>query len=342
MALLNQSSNRHRRAEIKRLSAVAAAGWLFLFLAGAAAAERIRVGVVSPAPGLSAPWIAKETGIFAKYGLEADVILLTGSPRLVQSLIAGDVHYAVVGAAAVMRARMRGAEVVILAAATNVSSQKLLVSPKSGIRKLEDLKGRVIGVSQYGSEADGFARTAVAKGGLRPDKDVAILQMGGHPQVASALVAGKLDAGVIGGLAFVTAQQSGAVVLTTAVKLETVSLGPALSVTRQYLQQNRDAVMRLVRAFVEAIHYFKTQPSGTIPILQKTMGGISAQSARFLYDEYVELFEELPVPRERGLQAVLDQDTDPKTKIFTPGDFVDLSFLKQIGQSGLVEQLYRK
>ena len=118
-----------------------AVGWLFFVLAGETlAAEKIRVGFVSPAPGLSAPWIAKETGSFTSHGLDADVILLTGSPRLVQSLIAGNVHYALVGAAAVMRARMRGAEVVILGAATNVSSQKLVVNPKSGIRKLEDFK----------------------------------------------------------------------------------------------------------------------------------------------------------------------------------------------------------
>jgi ABC-type nitrate/sulfonate/bicarbonate transport system substrate-binding protein len=228
--------------------AVVAAWLLGMFIGKPAVAEKIRVGVVSPAPGLSAPWIAKETGAFAKHGLDADVILLTGSPRLVQSLIAGDVHYALVGAGAVMRARMRGAEVVILAAASNVSSQKLLVNPKSGIRKLEDLKGRIIGVSQYGSDADGFARTALSKAGLKPEKDVAILQMGGHPQVAAALVAGKLDAGVLGGLALVTAQKSGAVVLTSAVKLETVSLGPVVAVTRQYAQQNRDTVMRFLRA----------------------------------------------------------------------------------------------
>ena len=87
-------------------------GWLFfVFMGETSAADKIRVGFVSPAPGLSAPWIARETGGFARHGLDADVILLTGSPRLVQSLIAGDVHYALVGAAAVMRARMRGAEV---------------------------------------------------------------------------------------------------------------------------------------------------------------------------------------------------------------------------------------
>ena len=319
------------------------AGWVFFVLMGeTVTAERIRVGFVSPGPGLSVPWIAKETGIFAKHGLDADVILLTGSPRLVQSLIAGDVHYALVGAAAVMRARMRGAEVMILAAASNVSSQKLLVNPKSGIRRLEDLKGRVIGVSQYGSEADGFARTVLSKAGLKPEKDVAILQLGGHPQVAAALVAGKLDAGVLGGLALVTAQKSGAVVLTSAVKLETVSLGPVLSMTRQYAQQNHDTVMRFMRAFVEAIRYFQKNPNGTIPILQKMMGGIGAEPARFLYEEYVELFEELPVPQEKGLQAILDQESDPKAKNFKPSDFVDLRFLRQIDPGGVVEKIYRK
>ncbi len=318
---------------MKNLFAVAAACLLFVFMEETSVAEKVRVGVVSPAPGLSAPWIAKETGIFAKHGLDADVILLTGSPRLAQSLIAGDVHYALVGAAAVMRARMRGAEVVIVGAATNVSSQKLVVNPKSGIRKLEDLKGRIIGVSQYGSDADGFARTVVSKAGLKPEKDVAILQMGGHPQVAAALVAGKIEAGILGGLALVT---------TSAIKLDTVSLGPVLSVTRQYAQQNRDSVTRFMRAFAEAIHYFKKNPNGTIPILQKMMGGIGAEPARILYEEYVELFEELPVPQEKGLQAILDQENDPKAKSFKPGDFVDLSFLRQIDQSGVVEKIYRK
>src|SRR5207247_5584407 len=131
---------------------------------------------------------------------------------------------------AVMRARMRGAEVVIVGAATNVSSQKLVVNPKSGIRKLEDLKGRIIGVSQYGSDADGFARTVVSKAGLKPEKDVAILQMGGHPQVAAALMAGKREADIPGGLALGAAQKSGGVGRTSAITLESILLGAVSSV----------------------------------------------------------------------------------------------------------------
>jgi len=322
--------------------AMAAVGLLCVVVGESFAAEKIRIGFVSPAPGLSAPWIAKESGGFAKHGIDADVILLPGSPRLVQSMIAGDVHFALVGAGAVMRAKMRGAETVIIAASSNVSSQKLVIHPKSGIRRLEDLKGRVIGVSQYGSDADGFARAALAKAGLKPDKDVAILQLGGHPQVAAALVAGKLDAGILGGLALVTAQKSGAVILTSAIKLEIVSLGPVLAVMRPYAQANRELVTRFMRAFAEAIHYFKTNPTGTIPMLQKLMGGIGAEPARILYDEYVELLEEPPVPQEKGLQALLDQESDPKSKSFKPGDFVDLTFLKAIDSSAAVEKGYKR
>ena len=320
-----------------------ATGWIFFCLtAGIAGAEKIRVAFVSPVPGFAPAWIAKETGMFAKQGLDAEVILITGSPRLVQSLIAGDVDYAIVGATATMRARMRGADVAILATTTNISSQKLLVGRKSGIRRLEDLKGRVVGVSQYGSEADAFARIAVNKAGFKPDKDVAIIQLGGHPQVAAALVAGKIEAGVIGGLAFLTAQKSGAVVLATAIDLQTVSLGPAVAVAGRAVQRSRDSVMRFMRAFVEAFHYLRTNREGTIPIVQKYMGGIGVEQARFLYDDYLPLFEELPVPREKGLQAAVDLETDPKAKTFKPADFVDLSFLKEIDRSRQVERIYKK
>ena len=322
--------------------ALSACWFFFSLMAGTSAGEKIRVAFVSPTPVFAPAWIAKETGMFAKHGLDADVILLTGSPRLVQSLIAGDVDFAVVGLTALMRARMQGAEVAVLATTTNVSVMKLLVSRQSGINRLEDLKGRVMGVSQYGSEADAFARIIVSKAGLRPDKDVPILQLGGHPQVAVALVAGKLEAGVLGGLALLTAKKSGAVVLADGAKLNTVSMAGTLAVTRRYVQRSRDSVTRFMRAFVEAFHYLKSNREGSVPILQKYMGGINSEQARFVYDEYVELFEEFPVPREKGFQAVLDNESDPKAKSFKPADFVDLSFLNEIDRGGRVEKIYRK
>ncbi len=308
----------------------------------ALAADKLRVAYVSPSISQSLPWIAKELGILAKHDLAVENLLITGSPRLVQALIAGDVDVIFAGVTALTRARMRGADVAILGASANLSGQKLMVSRTSKIRRLEEVKGATIGVSQYGSEADTFARNALVKVGLKPDKDVTILQLGGHPQVAAALAAGKLEAGILGGLAILTAERSGARFITSAADLKILSPSGTFATTRGYIQRKRSVVERLTRSFVEAIHYLKTNRSGAIALLQRYLGGLSADEASYLYDEQVEFLERLPGPNEKALAAVLERESDPKVKSLAIGDFIDASFFREIEKSGLIEQLYRK
>ena len=310
--------------------------------ARALAADKIRVAYVSPSVSLSLPWMARETGILAKYDLVAEVLLITGSPRLVQSLIAGDVDLAFAGITAITRARVRGADVAILGASANVSSQKLMVGRNAKIRRLEDLKGAIIGVSQYGSEADTFTRNSLALAGLKPDKDVTILQLGGHPQVAAAMVAGKLDVGALAGLAALTAEKAGARLLASAAELKILSPSGTFAATRGFIQRRRSVVDRLMRSFVEVIHYLKTNRAGSIALLQKYFGGLSAEEASYLYQEQIDLMEVLPAPNDKALQAVLDRETDPKVKSLSTADFVDASFFREIEKSGMIEQLYRR
>src|SRR5437870_7597109 len=246
---------RHLRVHIISVAAIV----FFFTNDGILAADKLRLAYVSPSVTLSLPWVAKETGILAKYDLAAEVVLITGSPRLVQSLIAGDVDVVFAGVTALIRARSRGAEVAILGASANLSSQKLMVSRSSKIRRLEDVKGAIIGVSQYGSEADTFARIALAKAGLKPDKDVTILQLGGHPQVAVALATGKIETGVVAGLASLTVEKSGGRVLRSAADLKVLSPSGTFAATRGYIQRKRGTVERLMRSFVEAIHYLRTK-----------------------------------------------------------------------------------
>jgi NitT/TauT family transport system substrate-binding protein len=306
------------------------------------AADKVRIAYVSPSVSMSVPWLAKETGILAKHDLTAEILLITGSPRLVQSLIAGDVDLAFAGITAITRARTRGAQIAILGAVANVSSQKLLVGRNSKARRLEDLKGSIIGVSQYGSEADTFTRNALGLAGLRPDKDVTILQLGGHPQVAAAMVAGKLDVGALAGLAALSAEKAGATQLASAAELKILSPSGTFAMTRSFIQRKRSVVDRLMRSFVEAIHYLKSNRNGSIALLQKYFGGLSAEETTYLYQEQIDLMEILPAPNDKALQAVLDRETDAKVKSFATTDFVDASFFKEIEKSGLIEKLYRK
>jgi NitT/TauT family transport system substrate-binding protein len=308
----------------------------------ASAADKLRVAYVAPSVSLSLPWVAKELGLLGKYDLAAEILLITGSPRLVQSLIAGDVDVAFAGVTALTRARVQGAEVAILGASANVSSQKLIVGRNSKIRRLEDLKGAIIGVSQYGSEADTFTRNALASAGLRPDKDVTILQLGGHPQVAAAMVAGKIEVGALAGLPALTVERTGGRLLSSAVELKILSPSGTFGTTRGYIQRKRSVVERLTRSFVETLHFLKTNRAASIALLQKYFGGLSAEESAYLYDEQADLLERLPAPNDKALQAVLDREADPKVKSFALTDFVDASFFREIERSGLIERLYRK
>jgi hypothetical protein len=97
-----------------------------------------------------------------------------------------------------------------------------------------------------------------------------------------------------------------------------------------------------MRAFVEAMLFLKTNRGGAIALTQKYLGGLSVEEAAYLYDESIEVMERLPGPNDKSLQAVLDRETDPKTKSFAVADFVDGSFFRDIEKSGLLDQLYRK
>ena len=127
--------------------------------------RKVMVAYVAPGITQAVPSIAKEAGLFTKHGIDAEVILLTGSPRLIQTLIAGDIDYALGGVSSVLRARIRGADPVIVAGTTNFTSQRVLVRPDSSLQRLQDLKVKAEAVTQYGSQGDTFFRDALKKVG---------------------------------------------------------------------------------------------------------------------------------------------------------------------------------
>jgi NitT/TauT family transport system substrate-binding protein len=309
----------------------------------AQARRKVLVAYVAPGISQSIPWIAKQAGIFAKHGIDADVILLTGSPRLMQTLLAGDIDYALGGTSSVLRARFRGADPVIVAGTTNFTSQRVLVRPDSTLQRLQDLKGRTVGVTQYGSQGDTFFRDALKKNGLKPDADVSIIQMGGTPQVAAALIAGKVDAGVSGESSLLLIHQGKAKMLPggSAKDLKVAGVGATLNVTGRFLARDRDGVMRFLRAYVEGIHYYRTNREGSVRALQKFFRGATSDQIGFLYDEQHEEIEPLPIPSDEAIQGELDRETDPKAKNFKPADFMDMSLLREIEKSGFLAELYK-
>jgi len=319
-------------------------GAFVLFEAGSVQAEerkKIMIGYVAPSALLLIPLLAREVGIFEKHGLDVDAVLMNGSSRLVQSLIAGDFDYVVAGAAPLLRARIDGADPVILAAATNYTSQRIMVRTNAGIRRLQELDGRIVGVSRYGSEGDTFLRTLLRRVGLQPDTDVTIVQSGAGLTTLQALAAGEIQAAAMGSAAAIAAKQIGAVELANGQDRQVFALMGAVATTRRKINRDRPEVVEFMRAYVEGIHFFKTNREASIRIMQKLMGRLPSKTISVLYDEAKDLYQRLPTPAHEAVQAVLDREADPKAGAFEVSDFVDLSFLGEIEQSRFLEQLYQ-
>lgn len=303
-------------------------------------AEKLTLAHVAINPGQGLLWVAKDAGLLAKYGLTADVVLIPGSPRTVQALIAGDLDYVVAGAPAILRARMQGADVVLLASLSNYSSQRVLLKPDSPINSLRDLKGKIIGVTQYGSAGDTFLRIALKKAGLK-ESDVTILQMGGTPGVSQALEAGRIEAGVLGesGIMLVFRGTARQLKGTSSRELGFHGLDAPLATTERKVKGNRGAALRFMQAYLEAIRYFKTNKEGTVRILQQHMRGLNEQHVSMWYEESRDALKPAPYPDEEGLRAELEQINAPKSQ--GPAAFVDTTILDELKKSGFLERLYK-
>jgi ABC-type nitrate/sulfonate/bicarbonate transport system substrate-binding protein len=310
----------------------------------AAAQERkkIVIAYVAASEQMIIPTVAQETGIFRKHGLDAQVVLVSGSPRNVQSLIAGNFDYTMAGVTPLVRARLSGADPVILAAIANYSNQKIIIAPHVTARKVEDLRGKIVGVTQYGSEGDTFLRIALRNAGLRPDGDVTIFQTGSGANTVEALAAGKVHAGATGGANALQAKRFGAYEIAWGVQMKVLALAGTLATTRRHIARDRQEVLSFMRAFVEAIHFFKTQREASIQIMQKFMAGLPREITEPLYEETRVMLPMLPLPMREAMQAVLDRETDPKARALQAADLADLSFLQEIEKSTFFRELYKK
>jgi NitT/TauT family transport system substrate-binding protein len=313
---------------------------LCLWPATAAAAEKLTLAHVAINPGQGLFWIARDASLLTKYGFTAEVVLIPGSPRTVQALIAGDVDYIVAGTAAVLRARMQGADTVMIAGALSSSSQRILVKPDAPMQGINDLKGKTIGVTQYGSAGDTFLRTGLKKAGLK-ESDVTVLQMGGTPGVAQALEAGRIEVGVLGDSSMLLVFQGKARQLkgASARELGVPGLDAPVTTTEKKLKRDRAGAVRFLQAYIEAIHYFKANGPGTVRILQKYMRGLTAEQIGAWVADVRENLETVPYPNEAGLRSEMEQVNAPKS--FGPAQFVDASMLDEIKKSGFIERLYK-
>lgn len=255
--------------------------------------DNIKV-VYSSLSGSSVPiWIAQERGFYTAHGLNAEVIFTTGR-RPTQALVAGQVQFISTAATASIPATIAGADLIIIAGVSNVSPLEVFSRPE--ITQPAQLRGKRLGITTFGSATDAASKFALPKWGLKPGKDVFILQLGGVSEVLAALAQGSIDAGIISDPTTIAARKAGFHRLARLRDLGLNVQHAAIIARRSYIRQNREVTDRFMRAFGAAIGFFHTQREGTLQIMTKYLKRMDPESIAESYDNHLSIIPKVPYP----------------------------------------------
>jgi len=294
----------------------------------------------SPTSG-SAYWVAQEAGLFKKHGLDLDLILIDGSTRAIQSLIAGEISFLSGAGNGVINGKLAGGDIAIVNSLTN--TLPYFVFGKPDIKSPEDLKGRTAAMHIPGTAADFALRLALNSVGLSL-KDIKGVTVGGAPARVAAVTSGHLDFTVGTEGEKIRGEQFGLKVVIDMAKLNIPFQFTCTITTRRIIRENPTMVQRLVRAMAEAIHYYKNNKEPVVKIMQKYSRGPNRAFFEAAYEANARALVENTYPSIEGLRNTLDilATLDPKAAKAKPEDFVDLRFVDELRKSGFVEKLYGK
>jgi NitT/TauT family transport system substrate-binding protein len=304
--------------------------------------EKIRIAYSSISGNQVPAWIAYEKEFFRKNGLEVELVFIEGGARAVNALLSGDVAFSQMAGSSVLQSNLQGLDVVMIAGFLNTMDYQLVVH-KSIIRP-DQLKGKTMAVSRFGSSSDFATRYALDKYGLVPDKDVAILEIGSQPARFAALEAGKIQGAMVAVPLTLKAKKMGFHILADLQMLGLEYQHTGLATTQALIKSRPDLVRNIMKAYVEGIHYYKTHPREALIVLQKYLKVDDVEALAETYEVIgLTLIPERPYPTLRGIQIMLRElaAKEPKAKTARPEQFVDTRFVKELDSSGFIDRLYK-
>ena len=290
-------------------------------------------------------WIAKETRIFEKNGLDVQLIYFTGGTTAVQALVSGEVPISQVAGPAAVNSSLAGSDITIIAGGATSLDYWLMSRPE--IKRPEQLKGGSVAISAFGTASDFVARYALEKIGLIPGKDVAIVQVGGVPDRLGALLAGKVEAAVLVPPSMFIGQKKGLSILADVSKLGLPFQYTGVSTSRRFIREHPDTVRRYAKSQLEAVHRIYTDKETSLKVLTKYFRG---NIERDILEKSWELLtggNMLPkkqYPSLEGLKFILATlaEKNPKARAAKPEEFADSSFIEELDRSGYADSLYQK
>jgi len=304
--------------------------------------RKIRMAFTSLSGSMAPPWVAREVGIFGKYGLEVEVIATPSGVEGMNALIAGEVQFLQIAGGTTVSAAVGGADVMIVATTIGTFVQNLVVRPE--IETAEQLKGKALGISRFGTSIDTGARVALRHFGLVPEKDVAIVQIGSIESIVAALLGNRVQAGILSYPSIGRAKKLGHRVLLDIAALGIPYASTGITTTGKLIREQPDLVRRYVTAQLEAIARMKNDKPYAMAVTGKYLRLSDPELLAETYDIYVQKYlMKAPLPNLNAVRAVLDElaPRNPEAQNEDPKRFFNDSFVRELESSGFIERLYR-
>ena len=285
-------------------------------------------------------WVAEDAGLFRKHGLDVEIVFFRGGQTATQALVAGEPPIVNIGL--VVQAGLQGHDAVLIASTENAYNYSVVARP--GIATVEQLKGRRLGVSSFGSASHNAAMILLKKFNLEPNKDVALLAVGPTMERLAAIEAGKIDATILTPSEMPRARKQGMIEVFDMLDLGVEIQGNGFATTRTFIRNQRATVLSALRAYVESIYYIAKNKDETKRITAKYMRTKDQDVLDATYEWFVKRVAKRPYPTLKGIQFLLDDLAPklPQAKNAKPEQFVDLSLLQQLEKEGYFAEMAKK
>jgi NitT/TauT family transport system substrate-binding protein len=292
-------------------------------------------------------WVARERGLFRKYGLDVRIVLFRGDTQGTQALIAGGIPVMMGGPAGALAAAASGVDLV--ETLTLSPAMPYLLVGRGAVKTPQDLRGRRIGVSGTGLSASRVAvLIALRSFGLDPQKDgIVLLPMGTEAERTSALEQGSIDATVFDLLYKPIIDKQGLPIIANLAERHVPWEHDVLLTTRRYAQSHRQVMESLIKGLLEA-HAYILDPANkrfVLRIMAENLGKELVADAEGSYNEVTQLWiKKKPYPNMAGLQAIFEivKQGSPQAASYDLKSFVDDSILRSLDQSGWIDALYAR
>ena len=307
----------------------------------AMARDRLAHGYSSASGVFAGLWVAQEGKIFEKYDIDSHLVLIASGSLMVQAMLGGELPIAGAAGSAAVDASLGGADIVMFGSMVKVPAFYIMALPD--IKAVDDLRGKTVGVTRFGSSTDFTMRYVLRKQGLEPGKDVTIIQTGDLFAAAAMLRTRAIVAAPFSSPTNLRAEEAGARVLMNMGKAGVYFPHDAFMARRSFINANTDLVRRFLKAYAEAVHRLFTDKELSKRAIAKYARANDTKTLDTVYQYALDYVDKIPYNTREGIQEVLNQAAvrNPKARDAKPEAFYDDRYVKELDDQGFYKQLWK-